>query len=106
MLTNRYLNGIPADSRAAKSTSPFLHESQVEQTLATVRQLNKIAKERKQTLAEMALAWNLRKPEIACVLVGASRPSQLVDDIKALDNLQFTNNELEAIDQILNNKQN
>ncbi|MCC4422584.1 aldo/keto reductase [Limosilactobacillus reuteri] len=106
LLTNRYLNGIPADSRAAKSTSPFLHESQVEQTLATVRQLNKIAKERKQTLAEMALAWNLREPEIACVLVGASRPSQLVDDIKALDNLQFTNNELEAIDQILNNKQN
>ncbi len=101
LLTDRYLNGIPADSRAAKPTSPFLHEDQVEATLATVKQLNEIAKRRGQTLAEMAVAWNLREPEIACVLVGASRPSQLVDNVKALDNLTFSKEELKEIDQVL-----
>lgn len=101
LLTNRYLNGIPADSRAAKSTSPFLTVDQVEKTIDKVRKLNEIAKQRNQTLAEMALAWNLRKPEIACVLVGASRPSQLVDDVKALENLKFTDDELKEINQIL-----
>lgn len=101
LLTDRYLNGIPADSRAAKSTSPFLHKDQVEKTLTTVKKLNKVAADRHQTLAEMAVAWILRKPEIACVLVGASRPSQLVDDVKALNNLQFSADELAEIDRIL-----
>lgn len=101
LLTDRYLNGIPDDSRAAKSTSPFLHKEQVEQTLSKVKKLNEIAKQRHQSLAEMALAWNLRHPEIACVLVGASRPAQLVDDVKALDNLQFSADELTEIDHVL-----
>lgn len=102
LLTDRYLNGIPADSRAAKSTSPFLSEDQVAATIDKVRQLNAIAQQRGQSLAEMALAWNLREPEIACVLVGASRPQQLVDNVKALDNLNFSADELAAIDQVLN----
>ena len=102
LLTDRYLNGIPADSRAAKSTSPFLHEDQVGATIDKVRQLTAIAQQRGQSLAEMAIAWNLREPEIACVLVGASRPSQLVDNVKVLNNLSFSGDELAAIDQILN----
>lgn len=105
LLTDRYLNGIPADSRAAKSTSPFLHPDQVEQTISTVKKLNAVAKQRHQSLAEMAVAWNLRQPEIACVLVGASRPSQLVDDVKALENLSFTPDELNKIDHILAGQQ-
>ena len=105
LLTDRYLNGIPADSRPAKSTSPFLHPDQVEQTISTVKKLNAVAKQRHQSLAEMAVAWNLRQPEIACVLVGASRPSQLVDDVKALENLSFTPDELNKIDHILAGQQ-
>lgn len=66
---DRYLNGISADSRAAKSTRPFLYEDQVEQTVGMVKQLNEIAKNCHHSLAEMALAWNLRKSEIVCVLL-------------------------------------
>ncbi|GAF36128.1 aldo/keto reductase [Lentilactobacillus farraginis] len=101
LLTNKYLNGIPDNSRAAKSTSPFLHPLQVDETIRTVRQLNEVAKRRGQTLAEMALAWNLREPEIASVLIGASRPQQLVDNVKALDHLDFSSAELNEIDHIL-----
>lgn len=101
LLTDRYLNGIPADSRAHKSTSPFLHEDQVEATISTVKQLNQVAKSRGQSLAEMALAWNLREAEIASVLIGASRPDQLDDNVKALDHLDFSDEELAKIDQIL-----
>lgn len=101
LLTDKYLNGIPADSRAHKSTSPFLHEEQVEETIKTVKKLNQVAADRGQTLAEMALAWNLREPEIASVLVGASRPEQLLDNVKALDNLVFSSEELKKIDNIL-----
>lgn len=101
LLTNKYLNGIPENSRAASSNSPFLHPSQVEQTLKTVKALNEVAQSRNQTLAEMALAWNLRNPEMACVLIGASRPEQLVDNVKALDHLDFSTDELAQIDQIL-----
>lgn len=101
LLTDKYLNGIPATSRAAKSTSPFLQPKQVNQTIQTVQSLNEVAKSRDQTLAEMALAWNLREPELACVLVGASRPEQLVDNVKALNHLDFSKDELAKIDQIL-----
>lgn len=101
LLTDRYLYGIPKDSRAAKSTSPFLTVDQVDQTIATVKKLNHLAERRGQSLAQMALAWNLREPELASVLVGASRPEQLVNNVKALDNLQFTKDELEEIDRIL-----
>lgn len=102
LLTDRYLNGIPADSRAHRSDSPFLSEDRVEATLDKVRRLNDIAKDRGQTLAEMALAWNLRLPEVSSVLIGASRVSQLEDNLKALDNLAFAPEETAAIDAILN----
>lgn len=101
LLTGRYLNGIPEDSRAHRSDSPFLSEDRVEETLGKVRQLNDVAKDRGQTLAEMALAWNLRQPTIASVLIGASRVSQLEDNLKALDNLDFADEELAKIDSIL-----
>lgn len=100
-MTDKYLHGVPENSRAAKSTSPFLHPQQVEATIKTVQQLNDVAQSRQQTLAEMALAWNLREPEIASVIIGASRPEQLVDNVKALDNLTFSDEELAKIDDIL-----
>lgn len=101
LLTDKYLQGIPENSRAVKNNSPFLHQSQVEQTVETVRKLNEIAKQREQSLAQMALAWDLRQKAVACVLVGASRPQQLVDNFKALHNLEFLHRELAQIDQIL-----
>ena len=73
----------------------------MKETLGKVRQLNDVAKDRGQTLAEMALAWNLRQPTIASVLIGASRVSQLEDNLKALDNLDFADEELAKIDSIL-----
>lgn len=101
LLTDRYLDGIPADSRAHRSDSPFLSEDRVEETISKVRQLNQVAQDRGQTLAEMALAWNLRLPEVSSVLIGASRVSQLQDNLKALDNLDFAPEELARIDTIL-----
>jgi L-glyceraldehyde 3-phosphate reductase len=84
LLSDRYLNGIPKDSRAARPSSPFLHEDKVEATLSTVKKLNALAQNRGQSLAAMALAWNLRQPVVASVLVGASRTSQLADNLEAL----------------------
>ncbi|MFZ8765779.1 L-glyceraldehyde 3-phosphate reductase [Enterococcus diestrammenae] len=101
LLTDRYLDGIPADSRAHRSDSPFLSEDRVEETIGKVRQLNQVAQDRGQTLAEMALAWNLRLPEVSSVLIGASRVSQLQDNLKSLDNLDFAPEELARIDAIL-----
>jgi L-glyceraldehyde 3-phosphate reductase len=98
MLTSKYLDGIPAGSRAAqdKSLSPDLLR---EQTLAHVRVLNELAGERGQTLAQMALAWALRDRRVTSVLVGASSADQLDDNLGALDNLRFSPEELERIDQ-------
>ncbi|VDG25544.1 aldo/keto reductase [Lactiplantibacillus mudanjiangensis] len=101
LLTNKYLNGVPENSRANKSTIPFLHPAQVEQTLATVRALNELAQTRSQSLAQMALAWNLRQPTMASVLIGASRPAQVVNNVQALDHLDFTDDELAKIETIL-----
>lgn len=101
MLTGRYLNGIPADSRAARKDSPFLNVEKVEAQLAQIKALNAIAEKRGQTLAEMALAWDLRQPVVASVIIGASRISQLDDNVKALDHLTFTAEEEAAIDQVL-----
>jgi len=101
LLTNKYLHGIPEDSRAKKSTIPFLHPEQVEETLKTVKKLNEVAQKRNQSLAQMALAWNLREPEIASVLIGASRPEQIIDNVNALKNVSFTESELNEIEQIL-----
>ena len=101
MLTDRYLNGIPADSRV-RTDGRFLHEDQMsEERLAGIRKLNDIAAERGQTLAEMALAWILRDGIVTTVLIGASRPSQILDNIKAIENTSFTAEELAAIDAVV-----
>ena len=99
MLTDRYLHGIPADSRV-RTDGRFLKESALtEEKLAQIRALNEIAAARGQTLAEMALAWILKDGQVTSVLIGASRPEQILDNIKALDNITFTAEELEAIDK-------
>lgn len=100
LLTNRYLNGIPEDSRAASINSPFLSEDRVTETLATVKELNAIAEARGQTLAEMSLVWNIRQEVVSSVLIGASKVSQLEDNLKALDNLTFSEEELAKIDAL------
>lgn len=99
LLTDRYLHGIPADSRV-RTDGRFLKESALtEEKLAQIRALNEIAAARGQTLAEMALAWILKDGQVTSVLIGASRPEQILDNIKALDNITFTAEELEAIDR-------
>jgi L-glyceraldehyde 3-phosphate reductase len=101
MLTDRYLKGIPADSRAAKSHG-FLKQAQVtEDKLDKVRRLDGLAKARGQTLAQMALAWVLRHPAVTSALLGASRPAQIDDAAAALNNLVFAAEELEAIEAVL-----
>ncbi len=102
LLTNRYINGIPADSRAANEHSPFLSANNVDQTIKTVQDLNAIAENRGQTLAQMSLAWCLRNETVTSVLIGASKVSQLEDNLKILDNITFTNEELKAIEECLN----
>ena len=100
MLTNRYLNGIPADSRIM-TDGRFLKQSAVTpERLEQIRKLNEIAKERGQTLAEMALAWVLKDGVVTSVLIGASKPSQILDNIKAINNTVFSAEELKKIDKI------
>ena len=100
MLTSRYLNGIPADSRVM-TDGRFLKESAItKERLEQISRLNETAKSRNQTLAEMALAWVLRDGVVTSVLIGASRPSQILDNIKAIENTEFTANELKKIDEI------
>ena len=101
LLTNKYLSGVPADSRAAKATG-FLQEDQVtEQAVNQVRKLNEIAAERGQSLAQMALAWVLREGRVTSALIGASRVSQIEENVAALNNLDFTQEELARIEDIL-----
>jgi L-glyceraldehyde 3-phosphate reductase len=98
MLTDRYLDGVPEDSRAAKGV--FLDRSHLtEENLARVRALNEIAGRRGQTLAQMAVAWVLRDGRVTSALVGASSVAQLDDSLGALDNLDFSGDELEEIDR-------
>ncbi|WP_308618152.1 aldo/keto reductase [uncultured Eubacterium sp.] len=100
LLTNRYLNGIPSDSRAAKD-SRFLKQSAItDEKIAKIKALSKIAEQRGQTLAETALAWVLKDGAVASVLIGASKPSQILDNIKAIQNTSFSVEELESIDKI------
>jgi L-glyceraldehyde 3-phosphate reductase len=97
MLTSRYLDGIPEDSRAA--TGGALSEDMLtEETLTHVRALNGVAQERGQTLAQMAIAWTLRDPRVTSSLIGASSVQQLEDSLGALDNLDFSDDELATID--------
>lgn len=101
LLTDKYLNGIPENSRAARP-SGFLQQSQVtHEKVEAARQLNEIARRRGQTLAEMALAWVLKDKRMTSVIVGASSVNQLADNLKALEHLEFTTDELKEIEQIL-----
>jgi len=100
MLTNRYLDGIPADSRV-KTDGRFLNESRLTaDRIEQARKLNELALQRGQTLAEMALSWILRDGIVTSVLIGASKPQQILDNIKATENTHFTEEELKKIDEI------
>jgi L-glyceraldehyde 3-phosphate reductase len=100
LLTNRYLNGIPEGSRASKKA--FLKPEMITpEKLEKIKKLNKVAQNRNQTLAEMALSWILKDKRITSVLVGASSVEQLDDNLKCLQNLQFSNDELKEINNIL-----
>ncbi|AOX99318.1 aldo/keto reductase [Jeongeupia sp. USM3] len=99
VLTSRYLGGIPADSRAAAADNPFLTADKVEARLAQVRALNDIAVERGQSLAQMALAWALQT--VTSVIIGASRVEQIVENVGAVERLDFSADELARIEAIL-----
>jgi L-glyceraldehyde 3-phosphate reductase len=101
LLTNKYLGGIPDDSRAASQHGALRPEHLTEDSLAKVHRLNEMAEARNQTLAQMALAWVLRHPEVTSALIGASRPSQIEDAVGVLQNLAFTTEELQQIELIL-----
>ncbi|MFE5320018.1 L-glyceraldehyde 3-phosphate reductase [Paenibacillus sp. NPDC056579] len=102
LLTSKYLNGIPEGSRAAKP-STFLKEGDVtEDKVAKARKLNEIAAQRGQSLAQMSLAWVLREGRVTSALIGASRPGQIEENVAALANLEFSSEELAAIDAIVN----
>lgn len=101
LLTDRYLHGIPEDSRV-KTDGRFLNESSIsEEALKKVRALNELARERGQTLAQMALSWILRDGDITSVLIGASKPSQILDNIGIIHSTAFTEEERAKIDEIL-----
>lgn len=101
LLTNKYLNGIPQDSRINKPGA-YIRESDVTpEKVAKIRQLNEIAHGRGQTLAQLAIAWVLRQPAVTSALIGASRTSQIEDIVGALNNLTFSDDELQQIETIL-----
>ncbi|WP_018247642.1 L-glyceraldehyde 3-phosphate reductase [Orenia marismortui] len=101
LLTDKYLKGIPSNSRAGGS-SQFLNDKDItEEKLNKVRSLNEIASSRNQTLAQMALAWVLRRGRVTSVLVGASRASQIEENVKIVENLDFSDEELAKIEAIL-----
>lgn len=99
-LTDRYLHGIPADSRI-RTDGRYLKEKDITpEVVGKIQALNEVAARRGQTLAEMALAWLLAQPVVTSVLIGASRPEQILDNIKAAENTTFTEDELTEIDRI------
>jgi L-glyceraldehyde 3-phosphate reductase len=100
LLTDKYLNGVPQDSRMNRPGGGTLKQAHLsEANLANVRALNEIAKARGQSLAQMALAWVLKDPRVTTTLIGASTPQQLEENVGALQNLAFSAEELSAIDQ-------
>ncbi len=101
LLTDRYLSGIPMDSRAAKTTGALQAERIDEPTLEKIRKLQSMAARRGQSLAQMALAWVLRDGRVTSALIGASRVSQIEDNVRALANLAFSRNELAEINAIV-----
>ncbi len=101
MLTGRYLNGIPADSRASHDPRFLKPENITEEKLARIRKLDALAKARGQSLAQMSLAWVLRQPAVTTALIGASKTSQIDENLGALKNLSFSADELKSIEAIL-----
>jgi L-glyceraldehyde 3-phosphate reductase len=101
ILTNRYLGGIPSDSRVAVDNRFLKAEDLSESLMGKIAELNKVAMERGQSLAQMSLAWNLKQKSVCSVLIGASKVSQIEECVKAQDNLEFTEDELKKIDQIV-----
>ncbi|MFC1582455.1 L-glyceraldehyde 3-phosphate reductase [Planctomycetota bacterium] len=99
-LTDKYLNGIPDDSRAHKEHGALKENAITEEYLIQANPLNDIAQARGQSLAQMALAWVLRQPAVTSALIGASKVSQIEDNVKALENLEFTDEELKKIDEL------
>ncbi len=99
LLTERYLNGVASDSRAAKNDSSLNSGMLNEENLARVRGLADIAHERGQKMSQMAIAWALRSPVVTAVLLGASSVEQLDENLDALNNLDFTADELKRIDE-------
>jgi L-glyceraldehyde 3-phosphate reductase len=100
-LTDHYLNGIPAGARATKTERVWLTPDDVKKNLPKAKKLNELAKQRGQSLAQMALAWVLRKPAVTSALIGASSVQQLEDNLAALNNLKFGEDELQKIEDIL-----
>ncbi len=101
LLTDRYLQGIPEDSRAGRSSGFLKAEEVTDDLIRRVKQLNELARQRGQSLAQMAIAWLLKDPRVTSVLVGASSTTQLQDNLRALGNTWFEPHELEAIDRLL-----
>lgn len=103
ILTNKYLNGIPADSRAAskRGNGAIEKNALTEQTLFKVKKLNELAQQRKQSLAQMSLAWVLKDPRITSVIIGASKPDQVTDSVQSINNYNFSEEELNTIETIL-----
>ncbi|MCC9135534.1 L-glyceraldehyde 3-phosphate reductase [Pontibacter silvestris] len=101
LLTDKYLKGIPEGSRAAKATGHLQEEDVTEEKVEKVRQLNDLAQQRNQSLAQMAIAWLLKDDRVTSILVGASRPEQLINSVQSLNNLQFSADELARIEAIL-----
>lgn len=100
-LTDRYLSGIPSDARASKTERVWLTPDHVKKNLPKVERLNELAKARGQSLAQMAIAWTLRNPTVTSSLIGASSVEQLEDNLAALNNLKFSDDELGRIEEIL-----
>jgi L-glyceraldehyde 3-phosphate reductase len=99
LLTGKYLNGVPEDARVRQSGGDSLRQSHLSQeNLSRIRALNEIAKARGQSLAQMALAWILRDPRVTSALIGASKPSQVTENVAALKNIDFSPDELAAIE--------
>lgn len=101
ILTDRYLDGFPTDSRAVRD-GRYLKQGQItEERLDKVRLLQTLAHQREQCLAQMAIAWVLKDPRVTSVVIGASKPNQILDNVAALDNLNFSTEELEEIEKII-----
>mgnify|MGYP001163370247 CR=1 FL=1 len=102
LLTTKYINGIPKDSRIGKHTGFLSEKDLTEERLAKIKALNEIAVRRGQTLAQLALVWVLRDGKVTSALIGASRPEQIVENVRALDNPNLSKEEIEEIEKILN----